>query len=200
MAQKTKTTSESTAIEAVDLERLFKLRLTVARFGEMDRAGWWNTKGMLGGLGKAVVSRGFPQTHLLAQARVVFTVATKRCADVFSPPGHFTLWSLPTALEDAFRERWMEWRDQISNFRPFFDSLESMEGTNLLDVLQSLSLAGDAERDALKGLRVSANGNAMLIPGVHPCNDQIISLLAAGFSRGSKSQLVIPYAAMEATP
>lgn len=198
MAQKT--TSESRAIEAVDLERLFKLRLTVARFGEMDRAGWWNTKGMLGSLGKAVASRGFPQTHLLAQARVVFTVATKRCADVFSPPGHFTLWSLPTALEDAFRERWMEWRDQISNSRPFFDSLESMEGTNLLDVLQSLSLAGDAERDALKGLRVSANGNAILIPGVHPCNDQIISLLAAGFSRGSKGQLVIPYAAMEATP
>lgn len=29
----------------MDLERLLKLRLVVARFGEMDLAKWWNTKG-----------------------------------------------------------------------------------------------------------------------------------------------------------
>jgi hypothetical protein len=197
MPPKTKSSPDTLSIEAVDLEKLFKLRLVVARFGEMDRAGWWNTKGMLGSLGKAVLSRGFPQTHYLAQARVVFTVAAKRCADVFSPPGHFTLWSLPPALEDAFQERWMEWRDQVGNFKPFFEALESQDSTNLLGLLQSSSLIGDAERETLKGLRVSANGNAMLIPGVHPCDDRIISLLAAGFSRGSRGQLVTPYAAME---
>lgn len=27
----------------IDFERLFKLRLAVARHGEMDVAGWWNT-------------------------------------------------------------------------------------------------------------------------------------------------------------
>jgi len=36
---------------SVDLERLMKLRLVVARYGEMDLAGWWNAKGMLGRLG-----------------------------------------------------------------------------------------------------------------------------------------------------
>ncbi len=35
----------------IDLDRLLKLRLVVARFGEMDLARWWNTKGQLGRLG-----------------------------------------------------------------------------------------------------------------------------------------------------
>jgi hypothetical protein len=30
-----------------DVNRLLKLRLVVARFGEMDLAKWWNTKGRL---------------------------------------------------------------------------------------------------------------------------------------------------------
>ena len=55
-----------------DLERLFRLRLVVARLGEMDNAGWWNTNGLLGGRGAFVFRRGFPTTHAFAQARAVF--------------------------------------------------------------------------------------------------------------------------------
>jgi hypothetical protein len=91
--------------DAVDLEKLFKARLAVARFGEMDCAGWWNTKGLLGQLGKKVLQRGFPKTHLLAQARVAFAVAAHRSAEVFSPPDHATLWSLPAVVEDAFNRQ-----------------------------------------------------------------------------------------------
>ncbi|MFN5116778.1 MAG: hypothetical protein ACK5FE_13410 [Cyanobacteriota bacterium] len=29
----------------IDFKRLFKLRLVVARHGEMDAARWWNTQG-----------------------------------------------------------------------------------------------------------------------------------------------------------
>jgi len=32
----------------LDLTHLMRLRLVVARFGEMDVARWWNTRGMLG--------------------------------------------------------------------------------------------------------------------------------------------------------
>ncbi|AUX29563.1 MULTISPECIES: BrxE family protein [Sorangium] len=53
----------------LDLDRLLKLRLLVARFGEMDVAKWWNTKGQLGRLGSAALRRGFPRTHRFAQAR-----------------------------------------------------------------------------------------------------------------------------------
>jgi hypothetical protein len=49
--------------ESIDLARLLKLRLVIARFGEMDCAGWWNTRGVLGQLGKKVFQRGFPKTH-----------------------------------------------------------------------------------------------------------------------------------------
>jgi len=37
----------------IDLDRPLELRLVVARFGEMDLAKWWNTKGQLGRLGTA---------------------------------------------------------------------------------------------------------------------------------------------------
>ena len=37
---------------SIDLDRLLKLRLVVARFGEMDLAKWWNTRGQLGRLGE----------------------------------------------------------------------------------------------------------------------------------------------------
>ncbi len=37
----------------IDLDRLLKLRLLVARFGEMDLARWWNTR--LIGAGKKVI-------------------------------------------------------------------------------------------------------------------------------------------------
>jgi hypothetical protein len=69
----------------LDLDYLLKLRLVVARFGEMDLAKWWNTKGQLGRLGTAALRRGFPRTHRFAQARSDFAVATHRCAEIFKP-------------------------------------------------------------------------------------------------------------------
>jgi len=47
----------------LDFDRLLRLRLVVARFGEMDLARWWNSKGMLGPHGAVVLKRGFPVTH-----------------------------------------------------------------------------------------------------------------------------------------
>jgi hypothetical protein len=49
---------------SIDLDRLLKLRLVIGRFGEMDIAKWWNTKGQLGRLGTAALRRGFPRTGL----------------------------------------------------------------------------------------------------------------------------------------
>jgi hypothetical protein len=90
----------------IDFDRLLKLRLVVARFGEMDIAKWWNTKGQLGRLDAAALRRGFPRTHHFAQARSVFAVAAHRCSEVFEPPGCVTLWRLPEAVE----RRAVRWR------------------------------------------------------------------------------------------
>ena len=110
---------------AIDLDRLLKLRLVVARFGEMDIAKWWNTKGQLGRLGAAALRRGFPRTHHFAQARSVFAVAAHRCAEVFDPPGSVTLWRLPESIEEEFDARWEHWLDNAHDWTPFFQRLES---------------------------------------------------------------------------
>lgn len=46
---------------SIDLDRLLKLRLVVARFGEMDLARWWITSGQFGQLEAAAPHRGFPR-------------------------------------------------------------------------------------------------------------------------------------------
>src|SRR5215467_9047757 len=91
---------------AIDLDQLLRLRLVVARFGEMDLARWWNTKGQLGRLGAVTLRRGFPRTYRFAQARSVFAVAAHRCAEVFDPPDCVTLWRLSEAFEEEFEQRW----------------------------------------------------------------------------------------------
>jgi hypothetical protein len=93
---------------ALNLVRLLQLRLTVARFGEMDRAKWWNTKGVLSDLGEmAIISK----SHFFARARIVFAVASTRCRQVFDPPKCITLWKLPPIVEEQLSATWSEWLD-----------------------------------------------------------------------------------------
>src|SRR5688572_28433555 len=113
---------------SINFDRLLKLRLIVARFGEMDIAKWWNTQGQLGRLGAAALRRGFPRTHYFAQARSVFAVAAHRCAEVFEPPGSVTLWRLPEAIEEEFDTRWEHWLDHAEEWQPFFGKLEGVQG------------------------------------------------------------------------
>ena len=109
----------------VDLDRLLKLRMVVARYGEMDSARWWNTSGLLGTKGALLMSRGFPRTHIFAQAGVVLAVARNRCEEVFQHPGATTIWSLPAELEDQFDSRWGRWLEDIDHWREFFTALET---------------------------------------------------------------------------
>jgi hypothetical protein len=51
----------------VNLPQLLKLRMTVARLGEMDCNKWWNTKGLLTGLGEMALGRGFAFIDLCRQ-------------------------------------------------------------------------------------------------------------------------------------
>jgi len=178
----------------VDLDRLFRLRLTVARFGEMDMARWWNSKGMLGRHGAVVLKRGFPPTHYFAQARVVFEVARSRCRELFDPPGCMTLWNLPAQLEDAFEELWQTWLDEAERWASVFESVAAMKGGDLLDAMIDLALLSPAQREAVGKLRRSAEGRSVPLPGTHPASDELITLLAAGFARGEVGSLAIPYA------
>ena len=143
---------------AVDLTRLLRLRLVVARHGEMDAARWWNSRGMLGRHGALVLARGFPRTHYFTQARVVFAIARSRCNELFRPPGCMTLWHLPAALEDQFDEHWQHWLDEADTWTPFFQELATVQGDDLLKALGAFrspvaSPARDGRHPATGGRR-----------------------------------------------
>ncbi len=181
----------------IDFDRLLRLRLVVARHGEMDVAKWWNTQGLLGRRGAAVLNRGLPNTHYFAQARVVFEVASSRCRELFDPPGCMTLWSLPAEIEEQFQEHWQTWLDELEKWTPLFQQLEEQVGEELLGKMRELDLISQNQIDAISNLSKSAEGRSISIPGTFSPNDEIITLLAAGFSLGKLGDPVIPYAKLE---
>jgi len=179
---------------SVDFDRLLKLRLVVARFGEMDLAKWWNTRGQLGKLGAAALRRGFPRTHRFAQARSVFAVAAHRCSEVFEPPGCVTLWRLPEAIEEEFDAHWERWLDNASEWTPFFEELERLQGNDLTSILRAFEVVSERDLESFAKLRRSAEGRAVPLPSVFLGTDSDFALLALGFARGERSTLAVPYA------
>jgi hypothetical protein len=177
----------------MELDYLFKLRLVVARYGEMDNAKWWNTKGQLGRLGTAALSRGFPRTHHFAQARSVFAVASHRCAEVFDPPGSVTLWRLKESIEEEFEARWEYWIDQAAEWEPMFKRLEAIQETTLTGALQEFSLADQGDIARVKSLRLTGSG--LSLSAKFSATDDDVKLLALGFARGDLNTLVVPHMA-----
>jgi len=181
-------------LPAIDLDRLLKLRLLVARFGEMDLAKWWNTKGQLGRLGAAALRRAFPRTYRFAQARSVFAVAAHRCSEVFDPPGCVTLWRLPEVVEEEFDARWEFWLDHASDWTASFAALEALQGNDLVSILRRFEFVGERDLERYAKLRRSAEGRAVPFPGVFSNTDSDVALLALGFARGEPGALAVPYA------
>lgn len=182
------------SLPTLDLDILLKLRVIVARFGEMDVAKWWNTKGQLGRLGAMALRRGFPRTHRFAQARSVFAVAGHRCAEVFDPPNCVTLWRLPDAIEEQFDARWEQWLDNATDWSAFFEKVEALSGSDLAAILRSFDVVSDRDLEAYSRLRRSNEGRAVPLPGVFSPTTADVALLALGFARGEPSSLAVPYA------
>lgn len=178
---------------SIDLDRLLKLRLVVARFGEMDIARWWNTRGQLGRLGAMTLRRGFPRTHHFAQARSVFAVAAHRCREIFELPGSVTLWRLPEVIEEEFDARWEHWLDHALEWQPFFEALEALPVADLFEAMRSYELVTDHDAEALARLRRSAEGRAVPLPGVFAAKNQDVTMLALGFGRSEVGALAVPY-------
>jgi hypothetical protein len=180
----------------IDLDRLLRLRLVVGRYGEMDRAGWWNTRGMLGRHGRMALGRGLPRTHQFAQARVVFAVASARCAELFDPPGGVTLWKLPAVIEDAFEENWQPWLAESGRWRATFERLAASDETDLAAQLSAHGLVSPGQVAAAGALRRSAEGRAVEVPAPNGVDDDLITVLAAGFVKGERQAPAIPYATL----
>jgi hypothetical protein len=178
----------------VDLDQLLRLRLVVARVGEMDLAKWWNTAGQLGPLGSSVLCRGFPRTHHFAQARSVSAVAAHRCREVYGAPSTVTLWNLPAEMEDEFELRWEQWLDDAAAWTGFFECLESCSPV-LESELVRLQLVTDADVARVRKLRRSAEQRAVAVPGVFSGSTGDVTTLALAFARGEVGALAVPYQA-----
>jgi hypothetical protein len=181
----------------IDFDRLLKLRLVVARVGEMDLARWWNTRGQLSRLGTATLRRGFPRTHYFAQARSVFAVAAFRCREVFDPPHSVTLWQLPEQVEEEFEARWERWLEKVDDWRPFFLKLEGLQEIQLKLALESFGLLSDADSENFSRLRRSAEGRAVPLSAPFTATNQDLVSLALGFARGEPGALAVPYARLD---
>jgi len=84
---------------SIDLDRLLKLRLVVARFGEMDLAKWWNTKGQLGKLGTAALRRGLRACRCITVAFLLSDEgATSLRVVVQDPTSDAELYRSPTDI------------------------------------------------------------------------------------------------------
>ncbi len=178
----------------IDFDLLLKLRLVIARYGEMDLAKWWNTREVLGRRGAVLFRRGFQTTHYFAQARVAFAVARSRCNELFSPPGCMTLWNLPPDVEDQFEECWQNWLDEAHAWDPFFDELANLQVTDLIQELSRFQLVNPSHAEAVSKLHRSAEGRSVPLPGIHVVNDEVLKLLAGGFALGQPGSPSIPYA------
>lgn len=178
----------------LNFELLFKLRLVVARIGEMDNAHWWNTNKLLGSIGTTALKRGFPVTHNFAQARTVFEVASTRTREVFpNPPGTITLWNLPAEIEDAFDNSYQDWLDNIDAWSPFFETVKAISGSDLLGAMMECSLIDESVVLETSSLRRSAENRAVLLPSADKINDHLLTLLASAFSLSEAGNPAIPY-------
>jgi len=178
------------------LDTLFKLRLAVARYGEMDRAGWWNTRGVMGTQGQTLIERGFPRTHTLVQSRIVFAVAKARCSQVFSAPETVTLWDVPAELEDQFESRWSEWLQQEDKWKRFVERVDEVMDGGLLDGLMSLGLIDEAHRTRAADAQTAESARSVRVGSGEEVDLDLLALLAAGFAVGQAGNLVVPFATL----
>jgi len=127
----------------------------------------------------------------------VFEGARSRCRELFNPPGCMTLWNLPAEVEDAFQEHWQTWLDEGDRWAPLFERLAALKDKALIAAMTGFELLTSQQRDAVGKLRRSAEGRAVPLPGTYSVDDEVITLLAAGFARGEPGSPAIPYARLE---
>ena len=179
----------------IDITRLFKLRLVVARAGELDVDGWWSAEHLLTSRGSYVYGRSFPRTHWFAQARVAFEAARHACAAIRLPGRAITLWTLPPEIEEALDQQRNKWLRNPDEWAPFFASLETeVHSGGLLPALVQGDLISPAAAEQVERLSPEPGGALISLPRPEGSLEDTLSLLAAGFAKGSARSLVLPFA------
>lgn len=196
----TETQQASTAVNADFTKKIAALRMAVARQGEMDRAKWWNTKGLLSRVGELAISRGFPKSHVFARCRAAFAVASSRSDEVFNPPDSYTLWRLPVEIEDQLEDAWAGWLESPDEWKDLLERIDAAAGNDLVSVLTSLELASEQSADRAKGLRRADDLKSVPIKLNGETVIQAIELLAAAHNCSEPGKLAVPFIRQEDFP
>lgn len=184
----------------IDVADLFRLRLAVARFGEMDRSKWWNTKGILSRVGELAISRGFPKSHVFARARAAFAVASARSEEVFNPPDSFTLWRLPVEIEDQLEDAWAGWLESPDEWKDLLDRIDAAGANDLVSALISLELVSEQSANRAKGMRRADDLKSVPIKLSDETAIEAIELLAVGHGNSEPGKLAVPFIREEDFP
>jgi hypothetical protein len=179
-----------------ELSTFLKLRLAIARYGEMDRSGWWNTRGVMGRQGQTLIERGFPRTHALVQSRIVFEVAKVRCDQVFSAPETITLWDLPAELEDHFESHWSEWLEQGDRWQRFMERVDEVMDGGMIEGLTTLELIDERHRTRAADVQANEKAKSVRVGNAEEVDLDLLKVLATGFAAGQAGNLVVPYASL----
>jgi hypothetical protein len=177
----------------LDVEWLFKLRVVVARCGEMDLARWWNASRQLAPAGASVLKRGFPRTHHFAQARSVIAIASHRCEQLLPQSDAITLWRLPEAVEDRFESHWDTCLDGYVDWLGFFDSVAAIREPDVIAAMTGLDLVTAEEVKAFRGLRAVPEGRGLTVGKSFGGKHRDVALLALGFAAGKAGEPVVPF-------
>jgi len=95
------------------------------------------------------------------------------------------------------QSHWERWLDQVDEWKPFFQRLESLQENDLKITLQSFGLLTGDESELFSRLRRSAEGRAVPLPAPFTSSNQDVASLALGFARGEPGSLAVPYAHRE---
>ena len=83
-----------------------------------------------------------------------------------------------------------------SSWNKFFEDLQQQHN-DLLTALKAHDLLDSDHVDQVSRMRRSAEGRSVPISGIHHVDDDTVTLLAAGFSRGEATKPAIPYVRVE---
>jgi hypothetical protein len=180
------------AINALSLEGLFQLRLVIARLGEMDNAGWWNTKRLLDTTGTFVMKRGFSHIYPFVQAQASFAVAASQCQVMIALWDGTTLWQLPAAIENQFDDQWQTWLDEADRWPPFFTKIFTLQSQDVLGTLHELDLITNDDVSVIRKLKHGVGGYSLMLLST-TLDDMTTRLLATGFAHGAPGKPVVPY-------
>jgi len=183
----------STPVPNVDLEWLLKLRVAIARCGEMDLARWWNSNTQLGLAGASVLKRGFPRTHHFAQARSVISIAEHRCNELFPQTDVITLWRLPDVIEEQMELHWDDWIDRAPDWVPFFHAVGKLDTSDPVDALNVLTLVTPGEIKSGKALKRRTDSRGLQVAKSFSGAREELALLALGFAAGARNDPVVPF-------